>query len=106
VNGTESKGTRDFGLSFNRAAGLFNRKLGIVQRDHPILCIDNIFAECPQGSEPGMLLEGGNMVCSNSDYGCAWEGGHHDQPLTRDIIRNALEIGINILAYAQKAKRK
>jgi len=104
--GTDSKGAKEFGLSFNRCAGLLNRKLGIVQRGHPVLSAKHIFAETPQGCEPGMLLEGGNMIYSGSDYGCAWNGGHPDRPLSREIIRSAFEIGENIIYHARKGKTR
>jgi hypothetical protein len=102
--GIDSKGAREFGLAINRLASQFNYKLGIVQRGHQLLSADHIFSEVPAGCEPPMLLEGGSMVCSSSDYGCAWDGGHADQPLSRDIIRSALEIGVNIVAYAMKTR--
>ena len=51
-----------------------------------------------------MLLEGGHMVYSGSDYGCAWQGGHQDKPLSRDVIRSSLEMGTNIIVYAQMTK--
>ena len=99
--GADSRGSKEFGLAFNRYAGLLNCKLGIVQRGHPILSAESIFAETPQGCEPGMLLEGGNMIYSGSDYGCAWSGGHPEHPLSRDIIRSAFEIGQNMISYAR-----
>jgi hypothetical protein len=104
--GVDSKGAKEFGLAFNRLASQFNCKLGIVQRGHQLLSADHIFSEVPPGCELPMLLEGGNMICSSSDYGCAWDGGHADQPLPRDTIRSALEIGANILAYALKKRDK
>ena len=100
---SDSREAKEFGLSFNRCAGLLNCKLGIVQRNHPVLSADHIFAETPPGCEPGMLLEGGNMIYSGSDYGCAWNGGPPDQPLSREIIRSAFEIGSNILTYSRKS---
>jgi hypothetical protein len=51
-----------------------------------------------------MLLEGGQMVYSGSDYGCAWQGGLDDKPLSREIIRSSIEIGTNIIVYAQMMK--
>jgi hypothetical protein len=104
TGGVDSKGAKEFGLAFNRLAVQFNSKLGIVQRGHQLLSSEHIFSEVPAGCEPPMLLEGGNMICSSSDYGCAWDGGHGDQPLPRDAIRSALEIGANILAYALRTK--
>ena len=103
--GGEARGAKEFGLAFNRLAGQLNCKLGMVQRGHPVLSADNLFSEVPPGCEPGMLLEGGNMVCSSSDYGCAWQGGHSDKPLPREVIRSAFEIGINVVSQAKKGRR-
>jgi hypothetical protein len=100
----EARGTKDFGLAFNKLATQLNCKLEIVQRGHSLLSAFYLFSEVPQGAEPAMLLEGGQMVCSGSDYGCAWQGGCSDKPLPRDIIRNAFEMGANIVAYARKLK--
>jgi hypothetical protein len=100
----QSKGTKEFGLAFNQLASQLKCKLEIVQRSHPLLSTAHIFSEVPQGAEPGMLLEGSHMVYSGSDYGCAWQGGHQDQPLSRDIIRSSFEMGTNIVAYAQMVK--
>ena len=100
----ESKGAKDFGLAFNQLAGQLKCKLEIVQRGHPLLSAVHIFAEVPQGAAPAMLLEGGCMVYSGCDYGCAWQGGRQDLPLPRDVIRDSVEMGTNIVAYAQMTK--
>jgi len=104
---TESKAAREFGLAFNQLASQLKCKLEIVQRGHLLLSTVHVFANVPQGAEPGMLLEGSHMVYSGSDYGCAWQGGHQSNPLSREIIRGSIEIGANIVAYAQtKATRR
>ncbi|HEY79314.1 MAG TPA: DUF4159 domain-containing protein [Dehalococcoidia bacterium] len=100
----EARGAKEFGLAFNQLASKLNCKLEVVQRGHSLLSALYLFSEVPQGAEPAMLLEGGQMVCSGSDYGCAWHGGYQDKPLPRDIIRNSLEMGANITAYAHKLK--
>jgi hypothetical protein len=101
----ESKGAKEFGLAFNQLASQLKCKLEVVQRDHSLLTAVHIFSEVPRGAEPsGMLLEGGHIVYSGSDYGCAWQGGHQDTPLSRDIIRSSFEMGTNIVAYAQMVK--
>jgi hypothetical protein len=102
----DPKSTKEFGLAFNRVAGQLNCKLGIAQRGNPLLSGVNVFSEAPPGCEPAMLMEGGRVIYSGSDYGCAWEGGHPSTPLPREIIRNAFEIGINFMAYALSAKIK
>ena len=101
----ESKGAKEFGLAFNRLAGQLNCKLEVVQHGHSLLSAVHIFSEIPPGAEPaGMLLEGGHMVYSGSDYGCAWQGGHQGHSLSRDIIRSSFEMGTNIVVYAQMIK--
>ena len=96
----QAKAAREFGLAFNQMAGQLKRKLETVKRGHPLLTVPNVFAEVPPGCETGLLLEGGRMVYSGSDYGCAWQGGRPDQPLAREAIRTAFELGANIAAYA------
>lgn len=99
-----SKGAKEFGLAFNQLANQLNCKLEVVQRNHPLLSAYYVFSEVPPGAEPVMLLEGGHMVYSAGDYGCAWQGGHQDQPVPRDIIRSSFEIGTNITAYVEMLK--
>lgn len=98
---TESRGAREFGLAFNQLASQLKCKLEIVQRGHALLSTIHVFAEVPQGAETGMLLEGGHMIYSGSDYGCAWQGGHQSHALSREIIRDSIEMGANIIAYAR-----
>jgi hypothetical protein len=101
---TAAKGAREFGLAFNQLATKLKCKLEVVQRGHPLLSAVHVFSEVPPGAEPAMLLEGGHMVYSASDYGCSWQGGHQAQPLSREIIRGSFEIGTNIIAYAHMMK--
>ena len=101
---TESKGAKEFGLAFNQLASQLKCKLEMVQRGHPLLSAVHVFSDVPQGAEPVMLLEGGHMVYSGSDYGCAWQGGHQGHPLSREIIRSSFEMGTNIVAYVQMIK--
>ncbi|HEY93620.1 MAG TPA: DUF4159 domain-containing protein [Dehalococcoidia bacterium] len=102
--GTSLKGSKEFGLAFNQLASTLKCKLEIVTRGHPLLSACHVFAEVPQGVEPAMLLAGGKMIYSGSDYGCAWQGGHRDTPLSRDIIRASFEMGMNIITYALTMK--
>lgn len=96
-----SRAVRDFGLAFNQLAGQLKRKLESVKRGHPLLSALHVFAEIPPGCESGMLMEGGQMVYSGSDYGCAWQGGRDNGPLPREVIRASFEMGENIMAYAR-----
>jgi hypothetical protein len=100
----QTRGAREFGLAFNQLANQLKRKLEIVKRGHPLLSVLYVFSDVPQGAEPGMLLEGGRIIYSGSDYGCAWQGGHQSQSLSRDIIRSSFEMGVNMAVYAQMMK--
>jgi hypothetical protein len=104
--GNESKGAKEFGLAFNRWASRLDCKLEMVKRGHSLLAAEYLFSEAPGGCEPPILLEGGNMICSSSDYGCAWAGGYENKPLSRDMIRSASEIGSNFIAQAIRARSK
>jgi hypothetical protein len=99
-----SRGAKDFGLAFNQLAGQLKYKLEIVKRGHPLLSKLHVFSDVPPGAENGMLMAGGNVVYSGSDYGCAWQGGHQTEPLSREVIRASFEIGENILAYSHATK--
>ncbi|MFC1860715.1 DUF4159 domain-containing protein [Chloroflexota bacterium] len=101
---TGLKGSKEFGLAFNQLASQLNCKLEVVQRHHPLLSVIHVFSEIPQGAEPAMLLEGKKIIYSGSDYGCAWQGGPQERPLSRDIIRGSLEMGVNIIAHARRTK--
>jgi hypothetical protein len=105
VYGNQDPGSaKEFGIAFNRLAGQCGCKLITVQRAHPLLSINHVFAAAPDGCEAAMLLAGGNVVYSGSDYGCTWEGGHRDKPMLREQIRNALEFGANLAFYAFRNK--
>ena len=96
-----SRGAKEFGLAFNQLAGQLKRRLEVVKRGHPLLSALHLFSSVPQGAENGMLMEGGHVVYSGSDYGCAWQGGRQNLPLSREIIRASFEMGDNFLAYAR-----
>ncbi len=101
---SQSKGAKDFAIAFNQLAGKLKCKLESVQRGHSLLSSVHTFSQVPAGTQPGMLMEGGYMIYSGGDYGCAWQGGRQDSPLTRDNIRTSVEMGVNILIYAQLRK--
>ena len=99
-----AKGSKEFGLAFNQLASKLERKLEMVQRGHPLLSAVYVFSAVPDGAESSMLLEGGGMVYSGSEYGCAWQGGYQEHPLPRDVIRSSIEIGTNIVIHAHRQK--
>ncbi|MFC1944158.1 DUF4159 domain-containing protein [Chloroflexota bacterium] len=98
---SQNEGAKEFGFAFNQLANQLNCRLEKVQRGHSLLSSVHIFASVPQGAQQGIVMEGGHMVYSGSDYGCAWQGGYQSSPLSRSVIRDAIEIGANLSFYAQ-----
>ena len=102
----QDEGVKEFGLAFNRLAEQLGQKLEVVQRGHPLLDSHHIFSTVPPGAKSeGLLMVGAQIIYSNYDYGCAWSGGYSDNPLPRDVIRGAFEMGVNIVAYANIVKQ-
>ena len=99
-----ARGAKEFGLAFNQLAGQLKRRLEVVKRGNALLSALHLFSAIPQGAENGMLMEGGRIVYSGSDYGCAWQGGRQNQPLSREIIRASFEMADNFLAYARSGR--
>lgn len=79
-------------------------KLKNVDQDDLLLSNVNVFSEIPQGTKSGIFLKKDNIIYSNNDYGCAWQGGHKGNPISRDAIRSAFEMGANIADYAYHMK--
>ena len=99
-----ARGAREFGLAFNQLAGQLKHRLEVIKRGHPVLSALHVFSAVPQGAESGMLMEGGRIIYSGSDYGCAWRGGRENQPLSREVIRASFEMGENFIAFARSGR--
>lgn len=94
-------GAREFGLSFNRLSEQLGKKLALAQRGGPLFDCHHVFAAAPPGAQAeGVLMSEAQIIYSSYDYGCAWGGGYRNSPLSRDIIRAALEMGVNMVTYA------
>lgn len=62
-----------------------------------VLGSHHVFGTAPPGAFPTReILWGENTVISPRDYGCAWAGRCGDQVFQRDLIRSALEFGVNV----------
>jgi hypothetical protein len=98
-------GARDFAHSFTQICEDLGRHLEAVQRGHAALTGRHLFAVVPPGARENALLlsdaEGGALYC-DADYGCAWNGGAPERPLPRGAIRDALELGANLVTLATK----
>ncbi|MBV9353954.1 MAG: DUF4159 domain-containing protein [Chloroflexi bacterium] len=93
-------GALEFARSFVELAARLGRQLTRVRRTHPLMVARYVFAEPPPGNRPSPVVrEGGGMVYTDGDYGCAWQGGSDDRSLTRGVIRDAVDFGVNMVLY-------
>ncbi len=96
-----------FEIGFKVIAERIGCKLAPVTRGHPVFDARHPFAVPPEGAAGNSeLLEGGGAVYSSADYGCAWAGGYDSRLLSRQGIRDALELGVNIATYAVQRRRR
>jgi hypothetical protein len=62
----------------------------------------HVFGEPPAGADPNGDVEWlAHGIMSRRDYGCAWAGRGDTGALSRTIVRDAVEFGINLLAVAR-----
>jgi hypothetical protein len=76
-------------------------KLEIINPGHHLLSHVNVFGAVPEGANTvkGTILASARVIYSDSDYGCAWEGGAVNNPLSREIIRSSFEMGVNLCLW-------
>jgi len=97
----DQQGSRDFGIAFNNLMREMGYKLEIINPGHLLLNHVNVFGAVPSGANTnrGTILASARIIYSDSDYGCAWEGGAVGNPLSREIIRSSFEMGVNICLW-------
>ena len=96
----DQQGSQEFGITFNNLTREMGYKLEIVNPGHHLLNNIHIFGAVPAGANTrGVVLVSSRVIYSDSDYGCAWEGGGINAPLSRDTIRNSFEMGANICLW-------
>ena len=49
--------------------------------------------------------EDDGFIISTADYGCLWQGGPEDAPMPREVIRAAVEIGVNAACFGAQRRR-
>jgi hypothetical protein len=82
------------------------RQFEPVGRAHRLLNARHVFAAPPLPVTRGPVLSDANgIVLTTADYGCAWAGGPADQPLPRESVRAALELGVNAAVHARQRQR-
>lgn len=92
-----------FQESFIELAQRLGGDVASVERGHAILTSHYLFAKPPEGiGDRSQLAVGNGVVFSDADYGCLWDGGAQDSPASREAIRSATELGVNIGVYASQ----
>jgi hypothetical protein len=96
--------TSKYGPVYDELIGKLKIRLKPVHKGDTLLSNINVFSEIPQGVKSDAFLMKANIIYSDNDYGCAWQGGYKNQPISRDTIRGAFEIGANVVDYAYQTK--
>jgi len=98
-----SQEAKAFGQAFAGLAKNLGKNLQTVDRGHTLFMIHHLFTAAPAGLDgPALLVEDQGMLYSDGDFGCVWAGGRPDKPMSRGVIRDALELGVNIAVYAHQ----
>jgi len=106
----DSCGGDGFVNSFTELAGKLGATLQETPANHPVLRAHHIFAAPPPGGlEGGSLLldDHAGVLLSQCNFGGAWQGdlSKATGANARERIRQAIEFGLNIVAYAAKRQR-
>jgi hypothetical protein len=88
--------------SFRALASSLGRSMQPATREHPLFRIHHLFSDAPAGVKgTATIMEGDGIIYTDGDYGCLWNGGSESQQASREVIRSALELGINMALYAR-----
>ncbi|MGE0059817.1 MAG: hypothetical protein AB7P33_13180 [Dehalococcoidia bacterium] len=69
-----------------------------------VLGAHSVFGAAPEGAfATKEIVWGKNLLISPRDYGCAWSGRRGDQVFQREVVRSALEFGVNVALSALQA---
>jgi hypothetical protein len=69
-----------------------------------VLGAHSVFGAAPEGAYAANdVVWGKNLIISPRDYGCAWSGRRGDQVFQREVVRSALEFGVNVALSALQA---
>jgi len=85
---------------FQASMAALTEKLGLrlepLGRGNPLLNVRFPFSEAPPGAVEGSVAASGRFIVSTRDYGCAWSGSCGKSTIPREVIRGALEWGVNV----------
>ena len=101
LDGCSDGSTGEFLDSAQALAVQLGRKPGKIERGHALLDTRYVFGLLPDAAQGDhQLLEDDGVVISTADFGCTWYGGTANNPVSREAIREALEVGVNAALYA------
>lgn len=102
------RGNAAFKASFEKIVAELGGSLEPLGAKHPLLSAHLAFAAAPGGGqESGEILidEKNGIIFSTFDYGAAWQGELSGKNKSRDVIRQSVEFGMNIAAFAHQRRR-
>lgn len=102
--------TADFTKSFEDLGAQLNASIKKLDKKHPILKSHYVFSAPPPGAVEGgsmFIDESAGIILSTMNYGGSWQGDivKPEASDARERIRQSVEFGLNILAYAAKRHR-
>jgi hypothetical protein len=104
--GGQKGGAKGFRSSFAALCTKLKSDLRPMEMDHPVLHSYQVFGQLPPGPDgAAVIMNNHGVIYSDADYGCVWQGGRQDKPLSRGTIRDALEFGANIAIYSHVRAR-
>ncbi|MFZ4507722.1 MAG: DUF4159 domain-containing protein [Fimbriimonas sp.] len=105
-----SEGSEPFAAGVKSLAEKLGGKLKNADPSGSLLSSHHIFATSPNGASDGGLMvdEAAGIILSTADYGGAWQGkfGKKAAADSRERIRQSLEFGLNVLAFANRRQRQ
>ena len=109
--GDASGGNDGFAASFGELAKNVGAKLKPLPKGHPLLREHYIFGAPPPGASGRADIaidDERGVVLSRADYGAAWQGDipQPEAPDARERIRQTLEFGLNLVAFAARRRRR
>jgi hypothetical protein len=103
-------GSTEFRDCFQNLASQLGAGLDTVGKGSPLLTSHYMFAAAPPGGRTGTLLGDLNagVFLSTLDYGAAWQGDleRPEAADSRERIRQSVEFGLNIVAFAARRQRE
>jgi len=90
-----------FASTLTRVMADLKQELTPISSEHAVFAARHVFGLAPEGvGGQAALIGRENVILNPNDYGCCWQGGMTQKPLSREVIRSATEFGENIAWFA------